>query len=280
MKNVFFTKTQAGAREYLNLILNNACSKAICIYKKGTSLVSSELLELPCEFIEFSEYGSPDHVLEDHRDDIMIVLEPSEMIRPSNRCDIRFEYMYNFGEYKEKFVIDKVPFLQEKWRIWYPYGIVVPNAFDYPHSYAIESAYRGYQDGRVTDDPLEIPWLVEEVVDVTAIDYERYFENEFEFVEHKTTTNERNEYERLKEHLFNTKTTVIPILAGLRKYSQTLVEGYNLFRDTKKLYKIDGDMVFHMTDLPIDRYLKSEIMRIVTETNEVTRRLFDEDISR
>lgn len=279
MKNVYFTKTKEGAKKYLDSILGTSYEKAICIYKKGTILLSPELLGCDCEYIEFSEYGSPDHVIQDHSNNIMIVIEPSEMIRPSNRCDIRFEYMYNFGKYKDKFIIDTAPFKQEKWRVWYPYGIVKPNAFDYPHSYAIESAYRSYEEERSDFDLLEIRSLVKDVLDITAIDYRYYFENKFKFVEHKTTVSERNEYERIKEHLFNTKTTVTPILRGLHKYSKSLVKEHNIFRDLKKIYKIKGDITIHMTDLPIDTYLKSEIVRVINETNEMTRRFYDEDIS-
>jgi len=279
MKKVFFTKTSLGTEKYLDYILQKAdFNKCYCVFKKGSFLINDNLLKKPINFIEFTDFGSPDIVMANNQNNIMVVIGLSEMIRPSNRCNIKFEYMYNFGDYKAKFVIDSVPFLIHKWRIWYPYGLVKNNAFGYPHSYAIESAYRSYEEGRSQEDPLTIKWMAETMSAITKIDYKNYFDFDLSFVEHTTTVKQKNEYEVLKEDLFAKHKTISPILSALHKYSKNVLKENNLFLDLKKIYKVNEDIVFYHTDLGIDKYIKTKLTSLISETNELTRRFADENL--
>lgn len=275
---VFFTK--GSATPLVNSLLRKVNpDKCLCVYAEKSRVFNKDLLSLTstgAKFVEFADYGKNTKVaLIDDDEASIIVVGLSDMIRPSNRCDIRFEYMYNFAKVGCKYVIDHVPFLQEKWRTWYPYGVIDPGILLYPHSYAIESAYRNHQEELAEDDPLEMPWIIERITQYTEIDYKHYFDFNVAFEVHKTTDEQKQGYEKLREKLFSCSTTPTPIIRGLSKYCQTIFPERTLFMNLKKVYKWDGDVVLKMTDLKVDWYLRSEIERVVSETNQLTEGLYD-----
>lgn len=275
---VYFTK--GSAVHIVEQILQSVDpSKCLCIYHQRSRVYDNTLLWLAntgIQLVEFADYGKDSMAaLLDDDEAAMIVVGLSDMIKPSNRCDIRFEYMYNFAKVGRKYVIDHVPFLQEKWRVWYPYGLIDPAILTYPHSYAIESAYRNYEEGLVDDDPLTIGWIIDRVKDWTEIDYSRYFASDVEFIVHETTPEQRQGYAELKARLFDTCTTVKPIIAGLTKYAQEICPERSIFVDTRKLYRLQGEAVIHMTDLNVDWYLRSEIERVINDTNQLTEGLHE-----
>lgn len=275
---VYFTKGSAApiVAEILETV-NPA--KCLCIYARKSRVFDGSVLwhaAAGARFVEFADYGrDAQEALVDDNEATLIVIGLSDMIRPSNRCDIRFEYMYNFAKVGRKYVIDHVPFLEEKWRVWYPYGVIDPGILLYPHSYAIESAYRNYEDGMVEDDPLEMGWLIERLKGWTRIDYRRYFEHRIEFAVHPATDEQKRGYEALKEQLFATEKTVKPIIAGLARYCQSILPKRTIFTDLRKLYRLRGDTVLHMTDLKVDWYLRGEIERVISETNQLTEGLYE-----
>lgn len=254
-------------------------AKCLIVYHKQSRVVDGTLMWLAnagAQLVEFAGYGKDAQAaLIDDDQATMIVVGISDMIRPSNRCDIRFEYMYNFAKPGAKYVIDHAPFLQEKWRVWYPYGVIDPAILLYPHSYAIESAYRNYEEGLTEDDPLGIDWIIDRVQAWTEIDYRRYFDFDVEFIVHQTTAGQHKEYAQLKDKLFEECSTIKPVIAGLAKFAQNVCPERNIIMDTRKLYKLTGDTVYHMTDLNVDWYLRGEIERVVTDTNRLTEGLYE-----
>lgn len=254
-------------------------AKCLIIYHQRSRVCDNALLWLAgtgARLVEFADYGKDvQAALIDDDEAAMIVVGLSDMIRPSNRCDIRFEYMYNFAKPGAKYIIDHVPFLQEKWRVWYPYGVIDPAILLYPHSYAIESAYRNHEDGLIEDDPLELGWIIDRVKDWTEIDYRRYFNFDIGFELHQTTAEQRQEYAELKDKLFEECTTVKPIIKGLAGFAQGICPERDIIADTRKLYKLTGDTAYHMTDLNVDWYLRNEIERVVTDTNRLTEGLYE-----
>lgn len=275
---VFLTK--ASATPIVERILQaRDPAKCLIVYHQRSRVYDNTLLWLAntgVQLVEFVDYGKDAQAaLIDDDAATMVVVGLLDMIRPSNRCDIRFEYMYNFAKPGAKYIIDHVPFLQEKWRVWYPYGVIDPTILLYPHSYAIESAYRNYEDGLIEDDPLELGWIIDRVQSWTEIDYRRYFDFDMEFIVHQTTAEQRQEYAGLKDRLFEECTTVKPIIKGLAEFAQSTCPERNIVIDTRKLYKLTGDTAYHMTDLNVDWYLRGEIERVVTDTNRLTEGLHE-----
>jgi hypothetical protein len=275
---VYFTK--GSATPIVERILQTIDpKKCLCVYAKKSRLIDGTLLwlaNMDVRLVEFADYGKDvEEALMDDDEATLIVVGLSDMIRPSNRCDIRFEYMYNFAKPGAKYVLDHVPFLQEKWRTWYPYGVIDPAILLYPHSYAIESAYRNYQEEIVEDDPLEIEWIIKRTAPYTEIDYQKYFEFGIRFKVHEVTPEQRKHYLKLKNELFNTCTTVKPIIRGLAKYCQSILPERNMFIRLDKMYRLQEDTMIHMTDLNVDWYLRSEIERVVSETNQLTEGLYE-----
>jgi hypothetical protein len=275
---VFFTKGSA-APVAGRILQTRDPAKCLIVYHQRSRVYDNTLLWLAsagAQLVEFADYGKDAQAaLIDDDAATMIVVGISDMIRPSNRCDIRFEYMYNFAKPGAKYIVDHVPFLQEKWRVWYPYGVIDPAILLYPHSYAIESAYRNYEDGLIEDDPLELGWIIDRVKSWTEIDYRRYFDFDVEFIVHQTTAEQRQEYAELKDKLFEECTTVKPIIKGLAGFAQGICPERDIIADTRKLYKLTGDTTYHMTDLNVDWYLRGEIERVVTDTNRLTEGLYE-----
>lgn len=275
---VFFTKGSAAPA--VSRLLEEADSeRCLCIYTSKSRVYSPDLLDLTgtgARFVPFSDYGKDtNEALVNDEEATMIVVGLSDMIRPSNRCDIRFEYMYNFARVGTKYVIDHVPFLLEKWRTWYPYGVIDPEILLYPHSYAIETAYRNYLEGYTDTDPLLIPRIIERIAPWTEINYSTYFPAAPAFAVHETTEGQRAQYLALKTELFRTCTTPVQIIRGLAKFCQEICPERTMPLRQEYLYKTETYPVIHMTDRNVDWYLRSEIERIIEETNQLTEGLYE-----
>jgi hypothetical protein len=153
--------------------------------------------------------------------------------------------------------------------------ILSPVLLPFNHSYAAETAYKNYKEGRIRDDPLDIDWIVSLVKDYTEIDYSKYFEFNIKFEIHKVIDEDRQKYEELRDNLFETKSSISGVLGDLSKYAQSIYKDRNIFRNLGKLYTSDVPTTIYLTDLKIDLYLKSEIERVITETNYLTGELYN-----
>lgn len=262
----------------LNKILNNYdFNECHCIYTEKSPLyIPFMLVDDRIKFTSFDNYGADiKDVLTDNSQNILIIMGISRMIGPGNRCDMRFEYMYNFAKYKNKFVVDDVPYLIDKWRIMYPYMVLSPTLIPFNHSYAAETAYNNYKEGRLREDPFDIDWLVSLIKDHTHIDYQKYFDFEIEFEVYEASESEKAGYETLKEELFQTKNSISGVLSGLNQYANSIYPNRNIFKDLNKLYKMRGPQIITMTDLKVDMWFKSEIERVISETNSLTGSLYN-----
>lgn len=290
----YFTKQSDKVKEILNQIKNKyKYQECLCVYKNRSNIFTEEILNIEgINFVSFKNYGKETNdILKNNKGNILVVVGLSDMIRPSNRCDIRFEYMYNFSKYKYKFVIDEVPFKEEKWRIWYPYSVFNPDLIGYPHSYAIETDYQNYIDSKYREDenledPIPVDELISKTKNYTEIYYKKYFDFDLEFNIYQANMPERAEYERIKKELFEKEKTPHKIIKKLHEYAQSIYPSHNLIRRLKKIYKINSSLdndtlfekpkvTFNMTDLNVDKYLKSELERLVNETNQITEGLYE-----
>lgn len=279
MKQVYFTKSKKNTVDFIQDLLDNQkFSEVHCIYSEKSPLISEKLFDLDMECVEFKDYGSHDLIRKDHSKMGLIVLGLSQMINPSNRCDERFEYMYNYCKYKTKFVIDNVPYRIEKWRVWYPYGVINPAILGYPHSYAIETAYNNHIKYN-REDPIPINKIVEQVKDITTIDYKKYFTFKMKFNVMETTEEQKKEYDELKEQLFEEYTNINSILSRLKKFAKKLNPKYNLIHPNN-IYKIEEDIEFHITDLKVDEYFRNKLEQIYSETNQLTEALYRACVSK
>jgi hypothetical protein len=291
----FFVQDINKVIEILNTIKKNyQYDNILTIFKNKCIIWDKKILDInDINFTSFKKYGQKtDEILKNNKNNILIVIGLSDMIRPSNRCDIRFEYMYNFTKYKYKFVIDEVPFKEEKWRIWYPYSVFNPDTLGYPHSYAAETDYQKYIDSQYLEekdfsDPFPIKQTINKIDKCTEIYYKEYFNFKIKFNIYETNLREKDKYKKIKNKLFEEEKTPHQIIKSLRKYSSSLISNYNLPLKVKKLYKIkskfnndntlfdNSKYIFNMTDLKVDKYLKSEIERVYNNTNKLTGGLYE-----
>ncbi|HWQ18462.1 MAG TPA: hypothetical protein VN455_01705 [Methanotrichaceae archaeon] len=279
----FFTKDRNDVPDIIDSITaRKDFDEVHCLYTPGSKLFDPFLfLMKDINFISFDDYGKNcKEVLQDNENNLMIVLGISDMMRPANRCDQRFEYMFNYSKYGRKYSIDRVPFREEIWRIMWPYSVLHTTILEFNHSYAAESAYRAFQEGRTDENPLAVPWIVSKIGEHTEMRYKRFFDFEVRFEIHPTTDAQKAEYAALKEELFNTKNNIRSIISGLAKYARSIQPKRNIFTDMKKLYDIEESITFHVTDLKVDAYLQSEIERIIGETNQLTEGLYAANLHR
>ncbi len=247
--------------------LNKLEGNVLCIYKKNT-------LELPnkdFKFVEFGDLSNPKYMLGDWGEWTMVVLGMSYINTPSNRCDSRFEFIYNWSTFKNVYVIDDKPYIIDKWRIWFLFGATTENALNVDHSYAIESRYNNYLEG-ISEDPLSIDKLME--LDL-FIDYKYYFDFEIKFETIKMSADVHNQYEELKRKVFDNWKGPSNAIMILHRFCQNVLQDHNMSRNLKSIYELKDDHTFYITDLPVDLYLRGEYKRIYRETNEITSAYYE-----
>lgn len=247
--------------------LENIKGKVLCIYKKNTL----ELPENDFTFVEFGDLSNPKYMLGDWENWTMVVLGISYMKTPSNRCDPRFEFIFNWSKFKNVYVIDDKPYIIDKWRIWFLFGATHDNPLNVDHSYAIESRYNNFLEG-LSENPLTMEILTE--LDL-YIDYKHYFDFKIDFKVVGMPAYVHNEYEILKEKVFNEWNGVSSAIRTLHKFCQNVLQDHNMSRNLKSIYDIKNDHTFYVTDLPVDLYLMSEYKRVFNETNEITEAYYE-----
>ena len=256
---------------------NNIDNYIRCLSLPNTLLVYSGKCSLASDYIksigvEIDDFRRPDVLTSIRQDTSLIVVGISDIIKPSNRCDEVFENIFNSHLYSNKIVIDDKPFFGELWRCWFLFATVKQDALRYPHSYALESAYNNYLEGR-GDNPLDLGIIRNEFKDIVKVEYDRYFDFNIQFKVHETSSYQKEEYQRIKREVFDNWKSISSSIKTLHTYTTSILQEHNLPRNRNKLYNIDRDYVFHLTDLNVDIYLMNEIKKLYNDTNNLIKAL-------
>lgn len=209
-------------------------------------------------------------------DDILLVIIGADKIY--KRHDSAFAKIQHLIKAGGKIIVQHLPYMVDAWKIYYPYSCIDKRLLKYPHSYAFEQDCQNYFNEMRESDPCAIDRITENICDITAIDYEHYFEEMPVFNTVQTSDDIKQEYSDLKESLFATDGIGISqIQKKLYKLAQSSVFGHNLPIDLKNIYSNTGH-IFTCSDLPIDTWISSEIRRIVNHTNELTEVLYGKSL--
>ena len=225
-------------------------------YKKG-------LVVVPFEDYNKIEYASLVEAL-DLTKTVMVIKDLRFMLK---RLDERLSMMQIKHSCYKKIVIDIVPYVVDMWKIYFPYSFFDKTLLGYSHSYAVEAAARNYEMDNTLKNPYDTVDIAERVKKVTFINYREFFTFKLLFKEYKVTVEELAEYERLRDSLFDTESSIKRILSKLHKYASSLVAGYSVPFNLNNIYKWEGEVEVIRTDLKIDDYLCSEIVKLINNTN-------------
>jgi hypothetical protein len=196
---------------------------------------------------------------------VMIIKDLRHMLK---RLDQRLSMMQIKHVCYKKIIIDTVPFVVNMWKFYFPYSFFDKTILGYSHSYAFEAAVRNYEDDNSLMNPYDPVALARKVYGVTYINYEKVFSFRVSFKEYQVTEEELIGYEELKNKLFDSETSIKRIITGLHRYAGSLRPGYNVPLKLGVIYEWgDSDIVIYRTNLKVDTYLCSELMKLIDNSN-------------
>ena len=206
---------------------------------------------------------------------LLVVVDADKMYKRHNSAFAKIQHLLRVGG---KVIIQHLPYIVNAWKIYYPYSCIDKRLLKYPHSYAFEQDCQNYFNDMRESDPCDIARITENICDITAIDYERYFEASPIFNVVPVSDGAKKEYQEIKESLFTTDDIGISqIKKKLYKFAQSSVFGHNLPIDLKKIYA-NKNVVFTCSNLPIDNWICGEITKLVKHTNELTEVLYGKSL--
>jgi len=188
----------------------------------------------------------------------------------SDRLDPRRTHLRRHRA-RKKIVLDEMPYYCLPWRIFFPFATFDKSLLGYPHSYALEQDYDKFLDRFNDTNPCDAERIASKTWEACVVDSDRYFEKAPEVVELSTTEQERSEYYLTRDHLFATSKTVVSVKSALSKWIQKRHPDRSVPLDLKRVYAHDFQRIV-VTDLPFDRWLRSEILGLVAHTNELMHR--------
>jgi hypothetical protein len=235
------------------------------VFSGGLLEFNKKLVIVPFEEYNKIEYASAVESL-DLSKTVMIIKDLHFMLK---RLDERLSMMQIKHSCYKKIVIDEVLFMVDMWKIYFPYSFFDKTLLGYSHSYAFEAAVRNYENDKSLPDPYDPAVLAGKIKGSTFINYSRYFLFNLGVEEYKVNAEELAGYERLKNKLFESETSIKRIIAKLHEYSSSLVFGHNLPLNLSRVYRWKDlkDVMILKTDLKVDNYLYSEMVKLIEGTN-------------
>ena len=228
-----------------------------------------DLVVVPFEDYNKIEYASLVEAL-DLTKTVMVIKDLRFMLK---RLDERLSMMQIKHSCYKKIVIDIVPYVVDMWKIYFPYSFFDKTLLGYSHSYAVEAAARNYEMDDTLKNPYDTVDIAKRVKGATFINYSKFFTFKLSFKVYKVTHEELAEYERLRDSLFDTESSIKRVLLKLHKYASSLVPGYNVPFNLNKVYDWKGDVEICRTDLKVDDYLCSEVIKLIDSTNTLVEHL-------
>ena len=186
------------------------------------------------------------------------------------------------------FVVDDHPFMGKRKMFWFyfPWSFFDKSLLGYPHSYA-------FRDAEPTEnyDPYDPDMLAQKVSSATKIDYKRFFNFEIEEVDYELTIEEHEEYQKLKEKLFEEEKDHRPIIRKLKEFvdkteskqkavAQNFGHELNIEYYVKRLYKKfrEGQHLAkyykYVSDAKVDIFLNKRTTKYIENTNKLTEALW------
>jgi len=232
---------------------------------------NKKLIMVPFEEYNKIEYASAVEALNLDKT-VMIIKDLRFMLK---RLDERLSMMQIKHSCYKKIIIDIVPFVTDMWKIYFPYSFFDKALLGYSHSYAFEAAVRNYENDKTLPDPYDPIAIAQKIKKATFINYSKFFNFKLSTEEYKVTDEELAEYEKLKDSLFESETSIKRIISKLHEYSSSITFGHNLPLNLDKIYewKDFDEIVINKSNLKVDNYLYSEMIKLINNTNILVENL-------
>lgn len=264
------------------LTLDPSLSNIVFVYSEreyiSESYISSirdlgkRFLLIPFEKYNEIEYASEVESLDLSRT-VMIIKDLRHMLK---RLDERLSMMQIKHVCRKKIIIDRYPYVVAPWKYYYPFSFFNKSLLGYSHSYAFEAALSNYFEGRIEEYPCDPKDMAQKTYACTFTSYKKLFNFRLEVEEYKVSDSERKEYERYRDSLFESEKSIFRVISLLHKYAASLMPGYNLPLSLRSLYKKTDKETLQVcrTDLKIDDYLYSEMVKLINDSNTLVAELY------
>lgn len=271
---VIFSKTQSFIHQIVaDVFAKNGFKNIVQVY------ADKPMLDMTSNIFHISEIHSDKLSVfmenSNTNDILMVIIDADKIYKRHDSAFAKIQHLIKVGG---KVIIQRLPYMVDAWKIYYPYSCIDKRLLRYPHSYAFEQDCQNYFNDMRDSDPCAIDRITENICDVTAIDYKHYFESMPVFNVMQTSKDIKQAYSELKESLFATDGIGISqIQKKLYKFAQSNIFGHNMPIDLKSIYSCTG-YTFTCSDLPVDMWLCSEIRRIIEHTNKLTEVLYGKSL--
>jgi hypothetical protein len=169
----------------------------LVVYREGYSTPKID----DATYLEFEKYRVCYQSLA-HETIIFIGL--NRMVKPSNRCDLVFEYMQTLSSNKTKYSLDTEPFLGEPWRCWFHFSVAYGSWLNIDYSYAIETLWTKWFHRDVESCALSPESLKHEGAGLFYSDIDR---KRVKFTFYSPNESLMEFYKEYKDHIFDTYST-------------------------------------------------------------------------
>lgn len=186
----------------------------------------------------------------------LVIVGLNRLITPGNRTAMVFEILFNKTSELYKVSIDTIPFISKPWRLWFHFGITGVPYEEYTYSYIAESHYEAWRNGLRDENPFSLDRVLCWGKGRITSTYATYFAPISPKVIH-LPDEIHNAYQSRKARLFQEETSVAKILRELNAFAQSACPARQIPTSQKFFAKEKHDIC--VTDLPVDRWLVSEI---------------------
>lgn len=239
----------------------------ICVYHKQYRGQLPQVSD--CEFVEF------DHLCEAFMDRdyfsekaAVVFVGANKFFNPSTRFHPVFDVLqYGLPAAMQKYSVDTSPYIGPIWRVWTHFSLCGLPFGGYTYSYLLESHYTAWQEGVRDANPVSLDAIREVAQGHVAIDYKHYFAPPaVEVLTHLPGVHD--EYQRLKERLFDEHDTIGPILKGLTDFSRGATPGRKVPQE-HKIFETPDAVRIVRSDFKVDDYLTDQLLAKIAEVNAV-----------
>lgn len=248
-----------------DLVINTP-GPALCIYHRAYADRIPAIDD--CEAIEFRCLGDSFRET-DHFAGLrsIVFLGVNRFFSPSSRMHPVFDILQYSLPGVERYSVDTSPYVGALWRLWAHFSFAGVPYGTYTYSFLLESHCTAFADGIRAENPMSDEMIQSHARGNVRLDYDRYFgEPVVEVVSVDRAAH--REYARLKEELFTTNTTAVPIIRGLSEFAQSVCpeRAVPLERD---IYDTPDSLKIVRTDLKVDETLTRFILEKMAEVNHI-----------
>lgn len=224
-------------------------------------------------FVSFEDFGSPSTVdLLDSLPSDRLAIVAFDLCRMlGNRLDLRLDRIQMRHPAVVRICIDPLPYIARPWQVYFPYSLLSTKILGYGHSYAIEREWDKYKDG-LRDDPC-LPEMIGPILKHFTFIDRPFWRNHPSFDVIQSGSIIREMYKTERDHLFESETGIKSLIRKLHAATQKMIPTRTIPLDLKHLYGSRNS--FTMSDLPLDLFLRDEIISIYDHTNALMRCLYE-----